>query len=120
MRIRDWSSDVCSSELTSPFDKIDIEADKAAIGDLLKRHSSENWPAVKRKFIAKLAAYDFDDEAKETFLEALNLHEEGHYRAVVHLVFPEIERVARKDFYSGTLKGFASLKEVQEDRKSVV
>src|SRR3546814_276567 len=57
---------------TSPFDKIDIEADKAAIGDLLKRHYSENWPAVKRKFIAKLAAYDFDDEAKETFLEALN------------------------------------------------
>src|SRR3546814_3864530 len=61
---------------TSPFDKIDIEADKAAIGDLLKRHYSENWPAVKRKFIAKLAAYDFDDEAEETFLEALNLHEE--------------------------------------------
>src|SRR3546814_650436 len=99
---------------TSPFDKIDIEADKAAIGDLLKRHYSENWPAVKRKFIAKLAAYDFDEEAKETFLEALNLHEAGHYRAVVHLVFPEIERVARKDFYSGKMKGFASLKEVQE------
>lgn len=99
---------------TSPFDKIDIEDDKAAIGILLTRHYSENWPAVKSKIITKLAAYDFDDEAKEMFLEALNLHEAGHYRAVVHLVFPEIERVARKDFYSGKMKGFASLKEVQE------
>src|SRR3546814_18013602 len=36
------------------------------------------------------------------------------FRAVVHLVFPEMERVARKDFYSGKMKGFASLKEVQE------
>ena len=99
---------------TSPFNEIDIEADTVAIGDLLKRHYSENWLAVRKKFIARLAAYDFDYEAKETLLEALNLHEAGHYRAVVHLVFPEIERVARKDFYSGKLKGFASLKEVQE------
>lgn len=99
---------------TSPFDEIDIEADTAVIGDLLKRHYSENWPTVKSKIVAKLAEYDFDDQAEETFLEALNLHEAGHYRAVVHLVFPEIERVARKDFYSGRMKGFASLKEVQE------
>lgn len=99
---------------TSPFDKIAIEDAKADVAALLERHYKENWLDVKAQFIAKLATYDVDDEAKETFLEALELHEIGHYRPVVRLLFPEIERAARKELFPHWNKSLTSLKELRD------
>lgn len=98
---------------TSPFDQITLDDDPSAVHDLLGSHYRENWDAVKAQFLTKLATYDVDGEAKETFTEALELHELGHYRAVVRLLFPEIERVARIELYEGKLN-IASLKELRE------
>lgn len=98
---------------TSPFDSITLGDDPAQVSSLIDQHYRDNWPNVKAQFMAKVATYSVDDEAKETFTEALELHEIGHYRAVVRLLFPEIERVARKEVYEGKM-GIASLKELRE------
>lgn len=98
---------------TSPFDQIELHHAPDAVGEVIDRYYRENWEEVKAQFIIKLATYNVDDEAKETFVEALQLHEKGHYRAVVRLLFPEIERVARKEVYDGKM-GIASLKELRE------
>lgn len=47
-------------------------------------------------------------------LEALELHEIGHYRPVVRLLFPEIERVARKELFPDWNKSLTSLKELRD------
>lgn len=99
---------------TSPFDKIAVEDDPARVSALLEQHYTENWTDVKAQFVSKLATYDVDDEAKETFLEALELHEIGHYRPVVRLLFPEIERAARKELFPDWNKSLTSLKELRE------
>lgn len=99
---------------TSPFDSITLGDDPAQVSAVIDQHYRNNWSAVKAHFLAKLANCNVDDEAKETFTEALELHEIGHYRAVVRLLFPEIERVALIEFYDGIPKGIASLKDVRE------
>lgn len=98
---------------TSPFDSIILGNDPAQVSAIIDQHYRANWPEVKTQFVERLATYNVDDEAKETFVEALELHEIGHYRAVVRLLFPEIERVARNDVYDGKM-GIASLKELRE------
>ena len=44
-----------------------------------------------------------DDEAKATFREALAAHEARLYRNVSRLLFPEIERVSRKELHGDRL-----------------
>ena len=52
-------------------------------------HAIESW----------LTTCALDDEAKATFREALAAHEAGFYRSVCRLLFPEIERVARRELH---------------------
>ena len=85
----------------APFDIIPVDQDASAVAMLLEAHYCDNWSEVRRQFTARVDAYDIDDEAKSTFREALDLHELGYYRAVVRLLFPEIERVACKEVYLG-------------------
>jgi hypothetical protein len=78
--------------------------DVAHLSASLEKHYCDNWPEIEDALAVRVASYLIDDEAKETFREALALHRLGHYRAVVRLLFPEIERLARSD---GTLSEFA-------------
>lgn len=70
-------------------------ADVSALSQAIEQHYSKNWALVKGTFIERLETYTVDEEAKATFCEALAVHGQGHYRAVVRLLFPEIERVTR-------------------------
>lgn len=70
-----------------------------AIRALLCSYYSEQWEAVRRATETRLIEYSLDDEANETFREALTAHEHRLYRSVSRLLFPEIERVARKELH---------------------
>jgi hypothetical protein len=93
---------------TMPVNLIEECADDPILlSNSIEKHYRDNWPQIQAAFIAGVNAYSIDDEAKAVFREALTAHEIGHFRSVVRLLFPEIERVATTD---GTLKRFVNKK----------
>lgn len=85
----------------APFDEIPIDIDADEVSARLEAYYRDHWAQVRWTFNSRIQAYDIDPQAKATFADALTLHEGGHYRAVVQLLFPEIERVACKEIYLG-------------------
>jgi hypothetical protein len=83
------------------------------IDDLMERHYRENWLDVKSKFLDGVARCDIDQEAKDTFVEALCAHEQGLFRSTCRTLFPEIERVVRTELLDGSLNSIASMKDLQ-------
>ncbi len=51
------------------------------------------WSEIRDDLELRLNDYLIDDEAKETYREALSAHAAGYYRCVCCVLFPEIERV---------------------------
>ena len=78
---------------TAPFHHVDECGDDL---DLLDRRFSEyyrtRWSEIRNDMESRLEDYHIDDEARETFREALSAHEAGLYRCVCRVLFPEIER----------------------------
>nr|WP_314434005.1 hypothetical protein [uncultured Brevundimonas sp.] len=99
---------------TTPFERLDETDDAVEIGRMLEAHYVAEWPTVRSAFLEHLARYDIDAEARAVFRLALDLHEQGHYRAVSPLLFPEIERLARIRLHDGQLKGFTSQRRLRE------
>ena len=97
---------------TTPFDKLD-EADDEDFDPVLEAHYSDNWLQVRSTFTARVQVYAVDDEAKEAFAEALAAHEAGLYRATTRILFPEIERVARKELH-GQMNGETSQRALRQ------
>lgn len=93
---------------TTPFDRLDCGGsepfDVDQTDSVLAAYYREQWSEVAERFRIQIETYDVDDEAKETFLEALEIHGAGHYRAAPRLLFPEIERVASDEFFGGKRK----------------
>ena len=58
-----------------------------------------NWNEIRQDIESRLEAYHVDEEARETFREALSAHEAGFYRCVCRVLFPEIERMIRILFF---------------------
>ena len=66
-----------------------------------------NWNGIRQDIESRLEAYHIDEEARETFREALSAHEAGFYRCVCRVLFPEIERMIRVLFFenkAGTIR----------------
>ena len=94
---------------STPFDRVEAcDGDSDAIHVLLSTHYGERWNEVRRNIETRLAEYPLDDEAKETFREALTAHGAGLYRSVCRLVFPEIERVVRKELHGDRMERITS------------
>jgi hypothetical protein len=90
--------------VTMPEELLDDCVDDADdLSVLIEKHYRDNWQQIEDALAARVGSYLIDDEAKETFREALTLHRMGHFRSVVRLLFPEIGRVAGSD---GTLGEF--------------
>ena len=64
---------------------------------LLERRFAEyyrtRWREIRDDMESRLEDYHIDDEARETFREALSAHEAGYYRCVCRVLFPETERM---------------------------
>lgn len=99
---------------TTPFTAISEAADDVDVRGLIENHYRENWTDVRKQFLRQLRGYDVDEEAKETFAEALGAHEHGFFRSTCRLLFPEIERVVRTDLLDGKPGTRAGVIELQE------
>lgn len=89
---------------TVPFQIVDECGDDL---DLLDSRFSEyyrtRWSEIRDDMESRLEDYHIDDEAMETFREALVAHEAGLYRCVCRVLFPEIERTIGAGFRSKRL-----------------
>ena len=59
----------------------------------LSNYYRTGWTEIRDDMKSRLVDYHIDDEARETFREALSAHEAGYYRCVCRVLFPEIERL---------------------------
>ena len=100
---------------STPLDRVEACAgDSGAIHAVLSSYYREEWCVVRRDIESRLTKYGLDEEAKETFGEALTAHEAGLYRCVCRLVFPEIERVARTELYGDRMERITSQRELRK------
>lgn len=91
---------------TTPFDAL-ADTEPEEFDGVISSHYRDQWVEVRAAFMARLDASPLDAEAKAAFVDALAAHEAGMYRATSRILFPEIERVARKEFH-GLSKGQTS------------
>lgn len=88
--------------------------DSEAIHTVLSAFYEEHWLDVRQGIESRLIAWQIDEEAKETFREALTAHEAGLYRSVCRLLFPEIERVVRKELHDDSMDRITNQKALRE------
>ena len=94
-----------------------VDADNISdsdLTDLMMGHYRDNWPSIADQFSRAINSYDIDDEAKDTFAEALSAHGCEFYRCPPRLLFPEIERVARAEIHGGAMDKMASKNRLRE------
>ncbi len=108
---------------TTPFDNIAEYGDDAElIRNKLDDYYTSNWQNVRAKIEARISHYRVDREAKATLREALDAHEAGLYRCVCRVLFPEIERVFRKELFGNRIGpiGYRKfIKRLTDDDKSI-
>lgn len=101
---------------TTPFEWVDFELEN--FSELMTNFYIENWSDISMQIKKRvLSLPNIDDEAKDTLIAALNIHEQGHYKFVVRALFPEIERLSRQKFRDESNKflPIASQKELREN-----
>ena len=102
---------------SAPFHYVEECGDDLALLD--SRFSNfyrTQWNEVRDDMKSRLADYHIDDEARETFREALSAHEAEYYRCVCRVLFPEIERMigAGRVGSKQMLKGLTKTGELSE------
>lgn len=73
----------------------------------------KNWMDIRSDIESRMVSYQISEDAKETLLEAMTAHELGLYRCVCRVLFPEIDRELRIQFFkdkTGTIKSDDMLK----------
>lgn len=101
---------------TTPFELVDSEPEN--FSELMTGFYIENWSDIREQIEERvLSLANIDDEAKDTLITALNIHEQGNYKFVVRGLFPEIERLSRQKLRDGSNKfmPIASQKELREN-----
>lgn len=66
----------------------------------IREYYEKNWLDIRHDIESRMACYRVSEEAKETFREAMDAHEAGHYRCVCRVLFPELDRELRIRFFN--------------------
>jgi hypothetical protein len=106
---------------TTPFAELHDEWSASELSSFLSAYYLDNWLKIREEFEKHLIASKVDAEAKATFSEALDAHGLGLYRVAPRLLFPEIERLARKEFRAGRLGTISILDSIRDkiERKEI-
>ncbi|WP_145960540.1 hypothetical protein [Novosphingobium meiothermophilum] len=99
-----------------PIDDLPEQATADQVDIFMNSLIGDRWVEVRNCLANTVAMSKVDEEAVVTFDEALSAFENGHYRSVVRVLFPEIERVARDTVYGGSRKDW-SIDERKETRR---
>lgn len=100
---------------TSPLDSIHAGMTPAEAGAVAEAHYRQRWAHVQQTLTEMVALHDIDQEARETFAEALAAHGAQLYRVAPRLLLPEIERVVRQDLLGRPFGRTTSLKDMRSD-----
>ena len=88
----------------------------------LERKISEyyltQWSSIRADIESRFGDYHIDDEAKDTFREALSAHEHKNYRCFCRVLFPEIERMIRLNLFNdaGRVRTSEMLRKLTDER----
>lgn len=85
----------------------------ADLKEVVEKHYRVHWPILKDDFAESLLGSGVDGQAQDTFTNAMQLHEMGQYRAVCRLIFPELERLVRKDLMGRRFGAATNLNELR-------
>ena len=86
---------------TMGIDYIEESLDGArSLESRVSEYYENNWEDVRRDIESRMSDFQISDEAKGTFREAMAAHEIGHYRCVCRVLFPEIDRELRIQFFN--------------------
>jgi hypothetical protein len=89
---------------SAPFHHVDeCENDLDLLDTRFSEYYRTQWSEIRADMESRLEGYHIDDEARETFREALAAHEAGLYRCVCRVLFPEIERMIGAGYRSKPL-----------------
>ena len=69
-----------------------------------------NWEHIRQDMEMRLDRYHISEETKATFREALSAHAMGQYRCVCRVLFPEIDREFRIQFFEDAAGSISSKK----------
>ena len=82
-----------------PLNKVEpLINDVTSLEKYLASYYEQHWTYIRQDISSRLHGYHVDDETRDTFREALEAHDNGHYRCVCRVLFPEIERSIRSRF----------------------
>ena len=99
-----------------PYHTVSIDYVEECGGDVpllearLKDFYENNWESIRQDIEGRIDRYHIAKETKATFREALSAHDEGHYRCVCRVLFPEIEREFRIKFFDDIAGPISSTK----------
>ena len=100
---------------STPLDRVkQCAGDSEAVHLFLSAYYEERWPNVRRDIEDRLTGYRLDAEAKAAFREALEAHGASLYRCVCRLLFPEIERVTRRELHGDSMERITSQKALRD------
>jgi hypothetical protein len=85
-----------------PLELLPNDATIQEAGIFAQNIIDNDWLEVRACLIDTVRKSGVDQEAIDTFEEALEAFQCGHYRSVVRVLFPEIERIARENVYGGS------------------
>ena len=77
---------------------LSLSDDVPRLDTYIDAYYEKHWIGMRQDITSRLSGYAVDDETKATFEEAFEAHENGHYRCVCRVLFPEIERMIRSKF----------------------
>ena len=85
----------------APVDYVEnFEGDSIHLERNISEYYLTQWSNIREDMESRFGDYHIDDEARDTFREALSAHEHGNYRCVCRVLFPEIERMIRLNLFN--------------------
>ena len=86
----------------APVDYVEhYEGDSIHLEKKIAEYYVTEWASIRADMESRFSEYHIDDEARDTFREALSAHEHKNYRCVSRVLFPEIERMIRFNLFNG-------------------
>ena len=76
------------------------EGDTTHLERKISEYYLTQWSSIRADIESRFNDYHIDDEARDTFREALSAHEHKNYRCVCRVLFPEIERMIKFNLFN--------------------
>ena len=74
--------------------------DAISLDRMISAYYREHWTEIREDIEGRMGMYEIDGEANETLQEVFSAHESGNYRSVCRTLFPEMERLIKRNFFN--------------------